>query len=139
MTTLSEKNEDLEAGADGSPSPYKCRHAKKKSLEFSDQFLDCDYESSLRLNVQNIDGSVNKYDTNSNAENLTDANIHLLDKGLRSPSERSIKSEDDSPQKKQHISPSKRKRFAKSRFAPSYDPLTDPLAIEAGFGESFSF
>jgi len=47
MTTLSEKNEDLEAGG-GSPSPLKIRmrrkpNSKASSHEFSDdQFLDYD-------------------------------------------------------------------------------------------------
>jgi hypothetical protein len=44
MTTLSEKNEDLEAGG-GSPSPLKIRRrAKNESRESLDQgdFIECD-------------------------------------------------------------------------------------------------
>jgi len=32
MTTLSEKNEDLEAGEAGSPSPFKLRRKRRASI-----------------------------------------------------------------------------------------------------------
>jgi len=50
-----------------------------------------------------------QFDNSFERPNCDGANIQLFDECGRSPSQRSIKSEDDSPERRQKISPKKRR------------------------------